>query len=363
MLLIASPFIAAAIGLHFNGSTITMLWTAQAVIMVLVGYLLNSAPNRIVGLILAGIASARFVMLESKITGGAQLLFNDRSVTLLTLLLMFAILWIIYSLFVSKLGEPSTDEKMTGKFVGAAGSFLTIFLWLNLESIDFVANYTLYLPLIWYLFSVVMIGLSFILREHILRYFSYGAMALGLVFTLFFQSHLNPIIHPSFFNIRILTMFVIVLAHVYILQLLKINKQNISEQENKNLKIPLLLTANGIALWAISFEILQYFNQKLEKTGGATLSIENTKRVVLSAFWLIYALGGLAIGIIKRSHFARYFSIIIFGFTIFKIFLYDTSNLNDIYRFISFIILGLILLIASFAYHKYKDRIAEFVRN
>ncbi len=353
MLLIASPFIAIAIGLHFDGSTITILWAAQATIMALIGCLLNSPSNRIAGLILSILVAVRFIVNETRIYDGAQLVFNARSVTVLGLVVMFAVLWKLYLTYVPKLSDVSDDEKAAGKFIGATGVFFTIFLWLNLESSDFIKNYTLYLSLIWYLFSVVMISLSFIIHDRTIRYFSYGVMLLGLVFIAIFQWHLDPNTQAPFFNIRTLTMLIVVGAHVYILQLWKLYRNNLQVQEVGIIRAPLLLAANGIILWAISLEILQYFNK--------ISSFENTKRIVLSAFWLIYALAGLTVGIIKRSHFARYFSIIIFGVTIFKIFLYDTANLSDIYRFVSFIILGSILLIAGFAYHKYKNRIMEFV--
>ncbi len=135
---------------------------------------------------------------------------------------------------------------------------------------------------------------------------------------------------------------------------------DVSEGE-QSLEGFLLTVGNGAVLWATSFEILDYYNGQLQNNVG-DISIENTKRVVLSAFWLVYALCGLAVGILKRSIFARYLSSILFGVTIFKIFLYDTANLDDIYRFISFISLGVILLIAGYCYYRYKDRITEFVR-
>ncbi len=353
MLFIAGPFIMMAIGLHFEGSTITILWAAQAVIMALAGYLLNSPANRVAGLILSMFVAVKFVVNETRIYDGAQLIFNARSVTILALVLMFVILWKLYLSYISRLDTASPDEKTAGKFIGAAGVFLTIFLWLGLEANDFVEDYTLYLPIIWYSFSAVMISLSFIIHDRTIRYFSYGSMFLGLIFTAIFQWHLDPSTQASFLNVRTLTMLIVVCSHIYILRLWKLYRTDLHEQEEKTIGAPLLLTANGIVFWAISLEILQYFNK--------ISSFENTKRIVLSAFWLIYALASLAAGIIKRSHFARYFSIIIFGVTIFKIFLYDTANLNDIYRFVSFIILGFILLIAGFAYHKYKNRIAEFV--
>jgi uncharacterized membrane protein len=67
------------------------------------------------------------------------------------------------------------------------------------------------------------------------------------------------------------------------------------------------------------------------------------------------------VGIFRKSVLVRYASIILFAITIFKIFLYDTANLSDVYRFVSFISLGIILLIAGFAYYKFKHRIMEFV--
>jgi uncharacterized membrane protein len=48
-------------------------------------------------------------------------------------------------------------------------------------------------------------------------------------------------------------------------------------------------------------------------------------------------------------------SIVLFGFTILKIFIYDLSFLETLYRIFSFIGLGVILLAVSYLYQKYKD--------
>jgi uncharacterized membrane protein len=47
--------------------------------------------------------------------------------------------------------------------------------------------------------------------------------------------------------------------------------------------------------------------------------------------------------------------------TILKAFLYDTRNLSTIARTLSFMLLGAILLIASFLFAKYKDKIKEVI--
>ena len=104
-------------------------------------------------------------------------------------------------------------------------------------------------------------------------------------------------------------------------------------------------------LWAISMEIVDYWKDS-----------ENLKRAMLSVAWTVYAIFLLMGGIISKSSLARFFAIMLFGIVVFKVFLYDTVNLDDLYRFISFISLGIILLVSGFLYYRYKDRIRHFIK-
>lgn len=49
----------------------------------------------------------------------------------------------------------------------------------------------------------------------------------------------------------------------------------------------------------------------------------------------------------------RITGIVLLGFTILKVFLYDLSFLQDLYRIFSFVGLGVILLVASYAYQRF----------
>jgi uncharacterized membrane protein len=82
----------------------------------------------------------------------------------------------------------------------------------------------------------------------------------------------------------------------------------------------------------------------------------------LSIAWGLYAGALLVLGIVKRSAAARLTSIGLFAIVILKVFLYDTSSLSSFYRFISFISLGVLLLLAGYLYNRYKDRIVEFIQ-
>ena len=69
----------------------------------------------------------------------------------------------------------------------------------------------------------------------------------------------------------------------------------------------------------------------------------------------------LTVGIIRRSKLLRVMALLLLGLTIFKVFLFDLSSLDRLYRIISFIVLGAILLAVSFLYQRYRQRMAELV--
>jgi uncharacterized membrane protein len=76
------------------------------------------------------------------------------------------------------------------------------------------------------------------------------------------------------------------------------------------------------------------------------------RSLAVSAFLMLYGAGLLAIGFWKRSAFIRWQALILLVFTIGKTFLYDTRDLSQGYRVLSFLGLGALLMTVSFAYQK-----------
>ena len=295
---------------------------------------------------------------------GSVAVFNGRSATLLFVTLMYAAIWTIFHFDSLKDAATATykkDEVQVPKYIGILGVFVTVLLWISLESFSFIHDYYLYLPIIWLVYVLIMTSLSFYINEKLPRFLSYFVIFCAFCLMMMDQWVLDPLSHPLIFNVRVLTAIVFALVSGIIVKFMSIYESQINEGE-RGVKGVLLLLANLSVLWAFTLEVLSYFNQQLAGLSSqAAVSVENTKRVSLSVFWLLYALAGLGVGIFWRSLFARYFSIALFSITIFKIFLYDTANLSDVYRFVSFISLGIILLIVGFVYYKFRDRIAEFV--
>lgn len=79
----------------------------------------------------------------------------------------------------------------------------------------------------------------------------------------------------------------------------------------------------------------------------------------LSILWGIYSLLVIGLGIWKSKKHLRIGGIILFAVTLLKLFFYDIAHLNTISKTIVFVSLGVLLLIISFLYNKYRNIISN----
>ena len=73
----------------------------------------------------------------------------------------------------------------------------------------------------------------------------------------------------------------------------------------------------------------------------------------LSVLWAFFGAGLLVAGVLKRVASLRFTALALFGLTLGKVFLLDTSSLEPIYRILGFLTLGGVLMAGSFAYSKF----------
>lgn len=106
-------------------------------------------------------------------------------------------------------------------------------------------------------------------------------------------------------------------------------------------------------LWVLSSELLHI----LELSG-----LQTGNKLGLSILWGVYALFLIGMGLWKNKKYLRIGAIALFGVTLIKLFFYDISSLDTISKTIVFVSLGVLLLIISFLYNKYKHLIIDDVK-
>lgn len=91
------------------------------------------------------------------------------------------------------------------------------------------------------------------------------------------------------------------------------------------------------------------------ETAGAS----NADTLTITIVWGVYALIIIALGIWKKKQHLRIGAFILFGITLIKLFFYDIAHLDTISKTVVLVSLGILLLVISFLYNKYKHLIFE----
>lgn len=95
---------------------------------------------------------------------------------------------------------------------------------------------------------------------------------------------------------------------------------------------------------------LEYWNTD----GTASDAALNQAHLFLSSVWIAYGIAVMGFGFIRRQRLVRIGGIALLALAILKVFLYDLSSLEQPYRIVSFIALGVILIGASYLYTRYR---------
>ena len=115
-------------------------------------------------------------------------------------------------------------------------------------------------------------------------------------------------------------------------------------------KLPFDLLLYTSILWVASSELINWM---------CLMRLSQSYKLELSILWGAYALILIMLGIWKKKKHLRLGAIGLFSVTLIKLFFYDISQLETIAKTVVFVSLGILLLIISFLYNKYKHLIED----
>ena len=249
----------------------------------------------------------------------------------------------------SVFGRRSSSDKDTVKVVNLihvaiAIAFITIAIPLKLDAH--------WITIGWLVESAALLVIAVWTRTDFLRYFAGATLALGVLRLLIVDS--DHIQQALVFNARFATYLV---AIAILAGIVAAGEKFASEREMPFVKLA-GLGLNLLALIALTLEAHDYFSRQI--TAGYGLpdyylryrQIELAWNFSYSAIWLVYGAGMMAFGFWKRDSFVRWQALVLMALTIGKVFTYDSWSLEKVYRVLSFIGLGVMLMLISYIYHR-----------
>jgi uncharacterized membrane protein len=284
-------------------------------------------------------------------------MYNNERVTLTWYALALAAIYLALStLFKRRAGDdPEAVEIINLLHIAIAIAFVTIAIPLKASAH--------WITIGWMVESAVLLFIGVRTRTEFLRYFAAITLVLGIIRLLFLD---NFQVDTLVFNPRFGT-YMVALAVLGGILAWGSRCANV-------LEIPFVKLAgvlfNVLALVSLTLEASDYFGRQIAKwqrshqVGFPPLQqIEFSRHFSYSAIWLAYGACLMAFGFWRRSAFIRWQALALIAFTIGKVFLYDVSALQQGYRVLSFIGLGVVLMAISYVYHRGLLKLAPISRD
>jgi uncharacterized membrane protein len=391
-------FITITVPVQLDGNWVSLLWAGEAAVLFLIGtknniktYRTLSFPVMILAFfsILQDWESYYYLFSHNKITAFVNIHF------LTSLLFSFAFGIITYFSYKSiKNHSENSNSNVFGQMIKISAIFIFLFslyftlrieitnYWQQLynsseiiqqvEGSDYdtsINNYDLlrFKSLFVIIFSMLFFSLLTIINIKktknpilggtnlilnfftILIFLTQGLYVLSVLRTSYLYQTME------YYEASTFNLWVRYIAYLFLALLFYVTYKEIKQAYIKiKLSIPFELILHTCILWVASSELIHwmdYFNSS------------QSYKLGISILWGIYSLLLIILGLVKKKKYLRISAICLFSITLIKLFFYDISHLNTIAKTIVFVSLGVLLLIISFLYNKYKTLISDEAKN
>jgi uncharacterized membrane protein len=380
----AASFLAIAIVLEYDSFVVVCLWTLEAFVLVLLGTQGRRRYLSIIGLILLGVTAVTLLGLEGSLAAASPEhqtpVVNLRAFT-------FVLLAAAGGLAAHLLRRTTSGVSMTVSDTLHVGWMFLIFVLLTVETNDLFRSWMIHgnerttsslsfarlmvMAAVWSLYGLLLVWSARHIEIAPLVFCGVSATVAaaclvgirGIVFE-------SPEDFTPAFNVRVYALLCV--AGAVLLEHRWLKHSRVRSGWIPELQEAMLIVGIALLLVLCTGETRDAYEQAIAVArqagpeGGtadaADLAIleessrlENLKQLSLSGVWLLFSIGVMSLGIWRRTRILRLLAIALFAVTILKIFIYDLSFLETLYRIFSFIGLGLMLLAVSYLYQRYRD--------
>lgn len=377
-------FLTIAIPVQFNGHWVTLIWAAEACILLFIGFRLKLNYYKLLS-IAALILSVISLLIDWKVDYSGRshaFLFN---MSFLTSLFVISCASVLYVYFRKQplIMEPNTNINQWAEwllmlivlFVAYFSVTLEIGYYFDCRISEIkksVSDYPLsisslrYYKTTWlfhftalYLFFLTIMNLKFIRKI---------TLGMGLViintFTVFMffiitVKALNGLrklwLHQGFQNVFNLSGWNAFshryFGYVLVISLLIISLYSIKKLWKNQKVLSWFRLLFSIIIW---FLIITELNNLLA-IAEISFSKVILRKTLMSILWGIYGAVLIYIGIILKDKLLRIAAIVLLFITVFKVVFIDLSNISTLGKTVTFVLLGSVLLGVSFMYQRFKE--------
>lgn len=229
--------------------------------------------------------------------------------------------------------------------LGVSLAFITLAIPIQLES-----NW---ITIAWAVEGLVILWAGVETRSALLRTVAHSVFGLAVTKLVFGdmpygdRGDFTPVLNKYFLSSLFVTACLFAGTLVY---------QRLGERKQLSARVfqLVLLMIAIVTLWLVlSVETYTYFTARALRLDGVDIQSERwVGQLALSLLWSLYAAVLAAIGFIRGAPAIRWAALALFALTVVKVMLIDISVLEQLYRIIAFLVLGLLLLVVAWGYHK-----------
>ena len=279
----------------------------------------------------------------------AYAMIADISVTAMAWFsLLLAAVYLLLNRFRPRTSDQQAEQKLRLMHLALAVGLITVAIPIRLEAH--------WITIGWFVEAALLLWLADRIKSDLLNIFALMALVLGVGRLLFWDNFESG---HLIFNMR-MAVYGVAIA---VLGLVAYNASKRSDDPAKTIAAIAVVAMNALALVALTHEIADYYSQQMvaihPQPGSWSIedwarahSIEIAGNFTYSALWMAYGAMLMVIGFWRGSAFVRWQALLLIAATIIKVFVLDTSQLDRIYRILSFVALGVLLLAVSFAYQR-----------
>lgn len=363
-------FLTIAVPIAFKGNTITILWATETVVMAWIFQKFNNNLYHRIAFVLSILTGFSLTLDWSAQYSGsaynADLITPFLNAQFLSCLFTGICIVVINRLYAKEKNEvKGTDRSTFYQLTGAAvfiNFFVTILYELHWTFPYFSEKLLLKLPdatrtlamiffSIFYFMGWLQLNNKLIKSNVLSRALSiltFFLLLISLIAGLYALGELRSfyLFHETDKHLGMLGIRYPLFLSMGLLLLLLHKSESIHPYEKNPFEL-LPLLVNAIFLSILCNEFIHWMD---------ILGYQNQNKLGLSIISGLYALTLVILGIMKNQKSQRISGMVLMGLTLIKIFFYDLANMSNISKTMVLIIMGMILLAASFMYNRYLGK-------